>query len=144
MGGESEMGKMVRKKDWSKTELGPLDSWSETLTAMTSLVMTSSSPMALWWGKNHRVIYNDGYRQVAGKKHPDKFGASGREFWEELFPVIGPIIDDVMGGESVYSEDQLLLMERSGYLEVLSISQRPKRSLISGNVFYMVLHPHSE
>jgi len=90
---------------------------------MTSLVMTSSSPMALWWGKDHRVIYNDGYIQVAGKKHPDKFGASGGEFWEELFPVIGSLVDEVMDGQSVYSEDQLLLMERSGYLEVTFFPQ---------------------
>lgn len=118
MGGATEMGKLVRQKDWSETELGPLNSWGQTLMTMTSLVMTSNHPMALWWGKNHRVIYNDSYIPVAGKKHPGSLGASGREFWAELYPVIGDLIIDVMNGESIYSEDALLTMERHGYTEV--------------------------
>lgn len=142
MGGESEMGKLLRQKDWSKTELGPLDSWSQTLLTMTSLVMTSTHPMALWWGENHRVIYNDSYIPVAGKKHPGSLGQSGREFWAELFPVIGNVIDGVMNGESVYSEDACMIMERYGYTEVQALQS--KYMLKSGNVFHMVLCSNSK
>lgn len=112
------MGKLLREKEWKLTELGPIESWDQILVTMTSLVMTSSQPMSLWWGQNQTLIYNDGYMEIAGSKHPLAFGNPAREHWAELFPMMDPIIADVMKGESIYSEDQLLVMHRHGYVEV--------------------------
>jgi hypothetical protein len=56
--------------------------------------------------------------EIAGSKHPHAFGGLAREHWTELFPMIDDIVADVMKGESVYSEDSLLVMHRHGYTEV--------------------------
>src|SRR6266496_5309781 len=118
MGGERVMGNLLREKNWNDTELGPIESWDHTLVTMTSLIMTSTHPMSLWWGPNQILLYNDGYLQIAGTKHPHAFGERAREHWLELYPFLDPIIVDVMKGESMYVEDGLLVMHRHGYLEV--------------------------
>jgi|SRR5277367_867820 len=140
MGGDSVMGKLLREKDWSKTEFGPMSKWNQTLIAMVSLIMSSSHPMSLWLGEDLTLIYNDGYMQIAGGHHPECFGQSARIGWTELFPHLDPIIEDVWKGESVYSEDSLLIMERHGYTEVF----HPSHWLILGIVFHMVIYPDPE
>jgi hypothetical protein len=117
MGGGSETGKLIHEIDWSKTELGAMDHWNQILTSMTSLVLTSTHPMALWWGQSHILIYNDGYIPVAGNKHPTAFGDTAKRHYDELWPTLEPVIEDVMKGESVYTEDSFLLMQRHGYPE---------------------------
>jgi PAS domain S-box-containing protein len=40
------------------------------------------------------------------------------ECWPEIWPIIGPMLDSVMArGEATWSEDQLLLLDRNGYVE---------------------------
>jgi hypothetical protein len=35
--GGGKMGDVVRKKDWSKTQLGPIENWPQSLKKMVSL-----------------------------------------------------------------------------------------------------------
>jgi hypothetical protein len=120
MGGGGKMGQLLRAKDWTKTELGAVENWDQTLLTMTGLVINSTHPMALWWGSKHILLYNDEYIPVAGVMHPKAFGARAKDNWAELWPQLEPLIKDVMKGESVFKEDALLIMERKGYIEVLS------------------------
>ena len=118
MGGGGKCGEMMRQMDWSKTPLGPITSWSQTLLTMTSLVMSSTHPMALWWTTDPILIYNDSYSQIIGDRHPKALGGSAKEFWAELFPEFDSILEGVFRGESVYTEDGNLLVYRYGYPEV--------------------------
>jgi hypothetical protein len=140
MGGGGTMGTLLREKDWTKTELGAIESWDQTLVTMTALVINSTHPMALWWGKDQILIYNDGYIPVAGDRHPAAFGSRASDHWIELGPMLSPLIDDVMKGESVYTEDARLIMHRHGYPEVHPCPIE----LILGNVLYLVLHSNSK
>ncbi|HYG63514.1 MAG TPA: ATP-binding protein, partial [Thermoanaerobaculia bacterium] len=61
---------------------------------------------------------NDGYIPVLGGKHPQALGQRGDECWAEIWDVVGPLYEQVIRtGEATFSEDLLLLMERSHYLE---------------------------
>lgn len=139
MGGGGKCGEMLRQKDWTKTPLGPISSWNQTLVTMTSLVMASMHPMALWWGSDPVLIYNDGYAAIIGDRHPEALGGSARKYWAELFPAFDTIIEGVFRGESVYTEDGTLIVRRYGYPEVLSLDLF---DLIAGNIFYLVLHTY--
>src|SRR4029078_10078742 len=45
-------------------------------------------------------------------------GARGREHWDDIWPVIGPQIEEVMThGNATWHEDQLIPIERNGRLE---------------------------
>ena len=66
---------LANRFDWSKTELGPVPDWPESLRAAVRTIMLSKAPMALMAGRRDGVlIYNDGYAEVAGERHPAIFG----------------------------------------------------------------------
>ena len=46
--GDSEMAGRVRAFDWSKTPLGPAESWSPALRTVVRLMLANRLPMLLW------------------------------------------------------------------------------------------------
>jgi PAS domain S-box-containing protein len=120
LSGGGEMGSLLRNKDWSKTSLGKPESWSQSLRTTLSIVLNSKFPMFLFWGKDLICFYNDAYRPSLGKegKHPQALGSKAEEVWQEIWPVIKPLIDQAMGkGEATWSEDQLIPIYRNGKME---------------------------
>lgn len=76
--------------------------------------------MFLWWGDKLTQFYNDAYRPSLGSngKHPSALGQPAVECWPEIWPVIKPLIDQVLaGGDAVWQEDQLIPIYRNGQLE---------------------------
>lgn len=45
-------------------------------------------------------------------KHPDLFGMSGSTAWAEIWSALGPLCEVVLGGTSVYKEDDFLLFRQ--------------------------------
>lgn len=41
--------RFFRETDWSKSKLGPLDTWSPTLRLFTAFVLADSRAACLWW-----------------------------------------------------------------------------------------------
>lgn len=117
--GPGEMAERCRSFDWSKTSLGPITSWSQSLRTMADAVIASRSPMLLFWGPELVQMYNDAFRPSLGastgpqSRHPRGLGARANEFWAEVWHVIGPQIEGVMQrGEAVWFEDLYLPIER--------------------------------
>lgn len=73
--------------------------------------------MILFWGPKLVVIYNDSYIPIFGARHPKALGKTALEAWGEVWDVIFPMFEKVFKGEATWSEDQLLLLTRNGYLE---------------------------
>ncbi len=48
--GGGEMGRLTRDKDWSKTSLGAMQFWPQSLRTTLSIILNSKFPMFLWWG----------------------------------------------------------------------------------------------
>lgn len=115
-----EMGRLTRSFDWSKTVLGTPNTWSRNLLTTLSIIFNSKFPMFLWWGTDLIQFYNDAYRPSLGNngKHPLALGQRGEDCWPEIWPMIKPLIDQVMnGGEATWNEDQLIPIYRNGKLE---------------------------
>lgn len=115
-----EMGKLTRAFDWSKSVLGHGDTWSQSLLTTVSIILKSKFPMFLWWGTDLIQFYNDAYRPSMGNhgKHPKALGQHGADCWPEIWPVIKPLIDQVMsGGEATWQEDALIPIYRNDKLE---------------------------
>jgi hypothetical protein len=87
----NEMRTRVEAKDWSSTPLGPIETWSPGLRLALDIVLSSGFPMALRWGPDFVLIYNDGYRPILGEKHPWALGLPSREAWSEVWHQIEPI-----------------------------------------------------
>lgn len=115
-----EMGVLTRAKDWSKTAVGPVESWPQSLRTTLGILLNSKFPMFLFWGPEHICFYNDAYRPSLGMegKHPFILGEKGADFWPEIWDFIKPLIDQVLTeGESTWHEDQLLPIYRNGKME---------------------------
>ncbi len=113
------MGARMRAHDWAQTTLGPVDSWPQSLRTALNICLNSRFPILIWWGPELIMLYNDAYRPILGTaKHPQAMGRPGRDVWPEIWSIIEPMLDGVMSrGEATWSDDQLLLLERNGYLE---------------------------
>ena len=118
--GGGEMGELIRAKDWSKSPLGNIETWSPSLRTTLSIILNSKFPMFLFWGPKLLCFYNDAYRPSLGSdgKHPRILGEPAEESWQETWHIIKPIIDDVLvGGEATWNEDYLFTFYRNGNME---------------------------
>jgi signal transduction histidine kinase/FixJ family two-component response regulator len=116
--GSGEMAALMRVVDWSQTPLGPVESWSPTLRAMVRLLLANRFPLLLWWGPEYASIYNDAYRPILGRKHPQSIGQPVREVWAEIWHILQPLIDTPFhGGPSTWMEDIALELNRHDFLE---------------------------
>jgi PAS domain S-box-containing protein len=117
--GHGEMADLVRAFDWSRTPVGSIADWSDSLVTTVNLLLASKHPMFLWWGAELIQFYNDGYRpSIRADKHPSALGQCGEECWPEIWPIIGPQIESVMSqGQSTWNTNQLVPINRNGKLE---------------------------
>ena len=118
LGGGGGMGKRIREFDWSKTPLGPIAQWPQSLRTVVNILLSSRYAMWMAWGPDLTMLYNDAYRPTLGIKHPWALGMGAREVWHEIWPDIGPRIQTVLDtSQSTYDEALLLFLERSGFPE---------------------------
>jgi PAS domain S-box-containing protein len=119
LAGGGEMGALTRAHDWSATPLGRPESWPQSLRTAVRILLNTNHPMFIWWGPELIQFYNDAYRQTMGpERHPGALGQRGRECWAEIWPIIGPQIEQVMsGGGATWNENQLVPVTRHGRLE---------------------------
>ncbi len=88
LAGGGEMGERIRTFDWSKTPLGPIDTWSPALLTTVRILLVNRFPMFLMWGPEYISIYNDAYISVLGKKHPWALGHPVKEVWNEIWHIL--------------------------------------------------------
>jgi signal transduction histidine kinase len=119
LSGGGVTGALVRSIDWSRSELGAIDGWPESLKTTVGTILHSRHPMFLWWGRHLVQFYNDAYLPSFGQgKHPVAMGQHGIVCWPEIWPIIEPQIADVMDRAiSSWHDDHLVPIHRNGRLE---------------------------
>jgi PAS domain S-box-containing protein len=141
--GGGEMGKLIRVMDWSRTPVGPIESWPQSLKTAVNILLNSRYPMFVWWGRELTNIYNDAHMSMLGARHPQALGRSAPNVWADVWPVVGPQAEVVMReGRATWNESILLVMERHGYTEeayfTFSYSPAPDDAGGVGGVFCAV------
>ena len=110
------MGERTRTTDWSRSPVGPPAGWPHSLKTAVSICLGSRHPIVVWWGNPaYTQFYNDAYISFLGaNKHPGWLGRSGRGCWNEIWPIVGPMLDGVFtSGQATWSEDLLLVLNRN-------------------------------
>src|SRR3954453_6802663 len=116
--GGGELGERMRAIDWSRTPLGPVASWPQSLKTCVRIILTSRQPMFVRWGDELTNLYNDAYKSILGGKHPLALGQPASVVWREIWEQVGPRARRTMeGNQGTYDEALLLVMERHGYQE---------------------------
>jgi PAS domain S-box-containing protein len=86
--GQSEMAARIRAFNWSRTPLGPIEDWSETLLATVNLMLHSPFPTILSWGPEMVFLYNDAAISTLTAKHPSALGAFYRDVFHEAWDLV--------------------------------------------------------
>ena len=132
--GTSSMAARMRALDWTRTALGPVERWPQSLRTAVSIILPSGYPMFVWWGPSFVNLHNDAYIPVLGEKDATALGRPAAEIWSEIWPVVGPLAERALAGEGTFFEDLPLFMRRHGYLEetYFSFSYSPIRDETGG------------
>ena len=125
-----ETSQLMRAVDWAKHPLGPPEHWASGLRTIVPILLASSFPMRVLWGRDMVVLYNDAYRPVLGEhKHPAALGRPMREAYAEIWEIVGPMFERALAGETLAFQDLMLPLVRAGYREeayfTLSYSPMP-------------------
>ncbi|MEE1613736.1 ATP-binding protein [Microvirga sp. CF3016] len=126
--GPGEIRALARALDWSRTPLGPVSAWPQSLRSTVRTLLSSQYPMILTWGPEFTQIYNDAYSKLIGAGHPAALGNDIRITLAASWDTLGPMIERVMAtGNANWTPALPLLMERAGYREeaYFSVSHAP-------------------
>jgi PAS domain S-box-containing protein len=110
------MGELIRRMDWSKAPLGPMDQWPTTLICNLATILQSPVPQFICWGRELTILYNDAYIDLLGKKHV-ALGRRLYDVWPEARETIEPLIDSVFSGNPVLVENAPFTLMRRGFPE---------------------------
>lgn len=118
LAGSGEHYDLIKQIDWSTTGLGVPGSWPESLRSAVSIVLSSGFPIAIYWGNDFRLIYNEPWSTIPGKKHPWALGKPGATVWPEIWDGLKTEFESVLHeGASYRRPDAPLYMHRYGYTE---------------------------
>lgn len=108
---------LIRSIDWSKTAIGSREDWPQSLRAALGICVNSNFPIAIYWGPQLVLLYNEAWSPIPGNKHPWAFGKPAVEVWPDIWDAIEPQFQKALKGTAGGSRDALLPMQRHGYVE---------------------------
>ncbi|MEH6458814.1 ATP-binding protein [Chitinimonas sp. JJ19] len=137
------MRELVQQMDWSRTPLGAMAHWPQSLQTLAELCLASRFPSVIFWGEERVQLYNDAYRVILGAKHPAALGQRAADCWSEIWHLIRDMMASVFdSGEAVWVEASPFSVERNGYLEeaYFTFSYTPARAEggVVGGIFETV------
>jgi PAS domain S-box-containing protein len=112
------MGDLVRLHDWASTPLGPMEAWPERLRFAADLCLRSPTAMALYWGPELTILYNDAFAVPMGEEPARDLGRPAREVWRDNWEWLGPQFEEVLAtGEGVAVAEQMVPRVRGATVE---------------------------
>ena len=119
LAGGGSMGERIRAYPWASTPLGEPQGWPQGLRTTVRILLSTGHPTMICWGPELTCLYNDAFsRSLGPEKHPAILGAPGRRAWEEVWPVVGAQIEQVLRGDgAVWQENQCVPIIRHGELQ---------------------------
>ncbi len=119
LSGGGEMGARIRAYPWRETSLGSPERWPQGLRTALRILLDTQHPIFIFWGPELICFYNDAYSLSLGpEQHPSMLGKPGQEQWPLIWDVIGPQIEQVMGGGApTWHENHEMAILRNGRIE---------------------------
>jgi PAS domain S-box-containing protein len=112
-----DVAALIRQFDWSKTSLGPIAAWPQSLKTVADTLLRSPVPIVLLWGEDGIMIYNDAYSGFAGARHPGLLGSKVRDGWAEVAEFNDNVMKVGLSGGTLAYKDQELTLYRNGLPE---------------------------
>ncbi|GAA3255127.1 PAS domain-containing protein [Sphingomonas yabuuchiae] len=112
-----EMGRLIAGHDWAATPLGPIATWPQSRLTAIAIALASSIPIATIWGPEGILIYNAGYAEFSGDRHPAMLGVPLVGVWPEAAAFNAQVIAEGLAGRTLAYRDQAMMLDRKGVPE---------------------------
>ncbi|MDR5817106.1 MULTISPECIES: ATP-binding protein [unclassified Caballeronia] len=109
-----ESARAIRDFDWSTTPLGPIDTWPQVLRSAVQIMLRNALPMAVLWGEQGTLLYNDAYAQFSGGRHPGILGMPIERAWPEAAAFNRNVVESGLRGETLSYLDIDFVLPRAG------------------------------
>ncbi|SAK50203.1 PAS/PAC sensor hybrid histidine kinase [Caballeronia fortuita] len=109
------MARAIRDFDWGATPLGPIDAWPQVLRSVVQIMLRNALPMAVLWGEEGTLLYNDAYARFSGGRHPGILGMPIEAAWPEAAEFNRNVVDTCLRGESLSYHDIGFTLPRDGH-----------------------------
>ncbi len=106
--------RLFNSYDWTANVLGPIPDWPESLKGAVRMMVAASTPMVMMVGPHGILLYNNGYAEFAGQRHPEIFGMPTLEAWPEIADFNRDNIERGLREESWALRSQELVLNRHG------------------------------
>ncbi len=115
---QGELATLIRQHNWAQTPLGSIEEWPQSLCTAVDLILAAQVPMAIAWGEEGRLLYNDAYRAILGStKHPEALGQPITRVFPEAGQTLEPLLQRIKTtGTGSAGSRQPALLERNGHL----------------------------
>jgi PAS domain S-box-containing protein len=112
------LGPLIGGFDWSRTPLGPIETWPDRLRFAAELCHRFSGAAAVYWGPDLLLLYNEGFAALLRDRHPAALGQPAREVWARVWDTVGPQFARVIErGEGLAVDEWMVPRVRDGILE---------------------------
>jgi PAS fold len=101
---ETACGRAIASHDWSRTSMGPPETWPQSLVTLLSTGLACPAPMFMGWGPDLIAFFNDSI-PVLGGRADETIGRCTRELLSEVWHELGPMIQAALAGESSLAVD---------------------------------------
>ncbi|WP_184716966.1 PAS domain-containing protein [Caulobacter sp.] len=95
-----QMAARVASFDWATSPLGPRADWSPSLSLAVDMILAANTPMALRWGPQLVLIYNDAYAPSLRERHPSALGIAFSDETPEIREALRQSHMDILDGAS--------------------------------------------
>lgn len=102
---ESKMGELIYGKDWSKSPLGAIETWPQSLKAILHMCLTSESSSAICWGRGFTFLYNEAWKNLF-EEDPASLGLPARKVFESRWENLEPYFEEVLSSGEVKETEQ--------------------------------------
>ncbi|VXB02986.1 PAS/PAC sensor hybrid histidine kinase [Burkholderia sp. 8Y] len=109
-----ETARAIRDFNWSTTPLGRIDEWPQALRSVVQIMLRNALPMAVLWGEEGTLLYNDAYAKFSGVRHPAILGLPIEKAWPEASEFNRNVVDCGLRGESLSYRDIGFVLATSG------------------------------
>jgi PAS domain S-box-containing protein len=120
LAGTGELGDLIAAFDWSRTLVGPIAGWPQSLRLAVGMILRSPVAMALAWGEQGSLIYNAAYAEAArlgSMDHAAMLGAPVMEAWPDISGFSQEVQRRCLGGQCLTFSNQRFTFNRHGTRE---------------------------
>ena len=113
--GGGKVGEEIRNFNWENTTLGSPVNWPDSLKITLRLILDSTVPFQILWGKDLIHFYNDSYIPILesiGKS--SLIGLTAKNSFPDIWDKIEHLLADTLKGNSVFKKDYEFIFNKNG------------------------------